>query len=88
MQTVDRVGSSIRKVERGHFRDMTVEVATMSGSCDLATTEVDRRKHHHSFRDFGVGLLSRMTLAFVMTRPTRNRLTNSSTGCVLTRFTT
>ena len=38
VQTVDRQGIWIRSVDRGHFSDMTVEVATMSASCALLIT--------------------------------------------------
>lgn len=38
VQTMERHGTSIRNVDNGHFRDMTVEVATISVSCALLLT--------------------------------------------------
>ncbi len=35
---VDRHGIWIRRVDKGHFRDITVEVATISASCALLDT--------------------------------------------------
>ncbi len=40
VQMVDRQGTLMRSVDRGHFSDMTVEVATMSASCALLITSV------------------------------------------------
>ena len=38
VQTVDRQGSCRRKADKGHLRDMTVDVATRSESCALLIT--------------------------------------------------
>lgn len=40
VQTVDRQGIWIRSVDKGHFSDMTVEVATISASWALLITVI------------------------------------------------
>jgi hypothetical protein len=40
VQIVDRHGTDIRSVDKGHFNDITVDVATMSASSALLLTVV------------------------------------------------
>lgn len=39
VQSVVRQGTFIRRVDKGHFSDMTLEVATISESCALLFTD-------------------------------------------------
>ena len=59
-----RQGTSIRSVERGHFNDMTLDVATISESSALSLTG-NYQKDNFSHRIWG-SLLSRTTCSFVI----------------------
>jgi hypothetical protein len=89
VQTIDRQGTWIRRVDNGHFNDMTLDVATMSESWARFFTR--RGSLSGYFRKYLSGglsgyLLSRITCSLEMSFRVCSWLTSSSTGCNWTRL--